>query len=117
MSTDNSAIFDELSIDAELKELNNVLLATQRIWLIERSESGVWGVGVVRDLPEHQWPNPEELERPLYSSDKFETIAYRRHENLAKAIHDTRVDLELRNERELSGSDDLDAAVEAEGAE
>ena len=117
MSTDNLAPIDELSIDAELKELDNVLLATQRIWLIERSESGVWGVGVVRDLPEHQWPNPEELERPLYSSDKFETIAYRRHENLAKAIHDTRVDLELRNERELAGSDDLDAAVENEEAE
>lgn len=117
MSTDNLAPIDELSIDAELKELDNVLLATQRIWLIERSESGVWGVGVVRDLPEHQWPNPEELERPLYSSDKFETIAYRRHENLAKAIHDTRVDLELRNEKELAGFDEFEATVEPEEAQ
>ena len=112
MSTDNLTPIDELSIDAELKELDNVLLATQRIWLIERSESGVWGVGVVRDLPEHQWPKPEEIERPLYSSDKFETIAYRRHENLAKAIHDTRVDLELRNEKELADSDDLGLVTE-----
>ena len=117
MSTDNLAPIDELSIDAELKELDNVLLATQRIWLIERSESGVWGVGVVRDLPEHQWPNPEEIERPLYSSDKFETIAYRRHENLAKAIHDTRVDLELRNEKELADSDDLGLVTEPEATE
>ena len=117
MSTDNLTPIDELSIDSELKELDNVLLATQRIWLIERSESGVWGVGVVRDLPEHQWPNPEEIERPLYSSDKFETIAYRRHENLAKAIHDTRVDLELRNEKELADSDDLDLVKEPEAAE
>ena len=117
MSTDNLTPIDELSIDAELKELDNVLLATQRIWLIERSESGVWGVGVVHDLPEHQWPNPEEIGRPIYSSDKFETIAYRRHENLAKAIHDTRVDLEFRNEKELSGIDELDLPVEAQVAE
>jgi len=117
MSTDNLTPIEELSIDAELKELDNVLLATPRIWLIERSESGVWGVGIVRDLPEHQWPNPEEIDRPIYSSDKFETIAYRRHENLAKAIHDTRVDLEFRNEKELSSPNELDSVTEAEGAE
>lgn len=106
MSAEISTVAEVLSIEAELKELDNVLQATQRLWLIERSTSGVWGVGIVHDLPEHQWPSEEELDRPLYSSDKFVTIAYRRHENLAKAIHDARVDIVIRNEKQAAETQD-----------
>jgi hypothetical protein len=109
MSEDNLTPIEALSVDAELKELDNILQATQRLWLIERSESGVWGVGIVHDLAEHQWPNEEELGRPIYSSDKFETIAYRRHENLAKAIYDARVDVQIRNENEATEAQDAEA--------
>lgn len=94
------------TVDQELAHLDGVLRAYQRIWLIERSQAGVWGVAVVKDLPEHQWPEPDE-NGYIANSDKWITIAYRRDENLAKAIHDVTEDVQQRNEQ-----DDQDAEAE-----
>lgn len=93
-------------VDQELAHIDGVLRAYQRIWLIERSQAGVWGVAVVKDLPEHQWPKPDE-NGYIANSDKWLTIAYRRDESLAKAIHDVAEDVRLRNEQ-----DDRDAEAE-----
>jgi len=88
--------------------LDRELRANQRIWLIERSKSGVWGVAVVRDLPESQWPEPNEY-GVIPDSEKYQTIAYRRHECLAKALWDTREDLLLRNYNDDHESHDEEA--------
>jgi hypothetical protein len=95
--------FSSLSIDEELRLLESELHAFQRIWLIERTKSGVWGIAVIHDLPEHKWPAPNE-HGYIPDSDKWETIAYRRHENLAKAIRDVREDIILRNNKEAEES-------------
>ena len=97
-----------LSLDEEMRLLDQELRAYQRIWLIERSQAGVWGIAIVKDLPEHQWPEPDE-NGYLAPSDKWLTIAYRRHEHLAKAIKDAREDLVIRNEKEDQESRDAGA--------
>jgi hypothetical protein len=101
--------FGNFSLDEQLSLLDSELRAYQRIWLIERSKSGTWGIAVVKDLPEHQWPEPDE-QGYLAESDKWKTIVYRRHECLAKAIHDAREDLVIRNQ--MDDQDALDAEAE-----
>lgn len=102
----------KLSIDEELKKLDETLWAFQRIWLIERSDKGIWGIAVVKDLPESEWPEPNE-NGYLAPSDKWQTIAYRRHENLAKAIHDVREDVAMRNAGIVAQQEAEDAAAES----
>lgn len=102
--------FGNFSLDAEFDLLDQELRAYQRIWLIERNPSGTWGVGIVKDLPESQWPKPEVEGGYIPESDKFKTIVYRRHECLAKALHDAREDLIIRNQKE--DQDALDAEAE-----
>lgn len=97
-----------LSLDEEMRLLDQELRAYQRIWLIERSQAGVWGVAIVKDLPEHQWPEPDENGN-IAPSDKWLTIVYRRHEHLAKAVKDAREDLVIRNEKEDQDSRDAGA--------
>lgn len=97
-----------LSLDEEMRLLDQELRAYQRIWLIERSQAGVWGIAIVKDLPEHQWPEPDENGH-IAPSDKWLTIVYRRHEHLAKAIKDAREDLIIRNEKEDQDSRDAEA--------
>lgn len=97
-----------LSLDEEMRLLDQELRAYQRIWLIERSQAGVWGIAIVKDLPEHQWPEPDE-NGYLAPSDKWLTIVYRRHEHLAKAIKDAREDLIIRNQNEDHESHDNEA--------
>lgn len=87
------------TVDEELVRLDGALHAYQRIWLIERSQAGIWGVAVVKDLPEHQWPKPDHNGH-IANSDKWITIAYRRDADLAKAIHDVAEDVRLRNEHD-----------------
>lgn len=94
------------TVDQELSHLDGELHAYQRIWLIERSQAGIWGAAVVKDLPEHQWPEPNQY-GVVVDSDKWITIAYRRDADLAKAIHDVAEDVRLRNEH-----DDQDAEAE-----
>jgi hypothetical protein len=101
----------KLSIDEELKKLDSTLWANQRIWFIERTAAGIWGVGVVKDLPESQWPEPEEGQQ-IEESGKWRTIAYRRHENLAKALRDTREDVEIRNAKQVADDEEADLAAE-----
>lgn len=101
----------KLSVDQELASLEEALWATQRIWLIERSEKGIWGVAVVRDLPESEWPEPNE-NGFLDASAKWQTIAYRRHESLAKAIHDVREDVQIRNAKTVAEDEAADATAE-----
>jgi hypothetical protein len=101
----------KLSIDEELSSLDAILWANQRIWLIERSEKGIWGIAIVKDLPESQWPEPIEGE-PLSKSDTWVTIAYRRHENLAKAIRDVREDVIARNAKQVADDEEADLAAE-----
>lgn len=86
-------------VDQELAHLEGILMGFQRIWLIERSQAGIWGIAVVKDLPEHQWPEPDE-NGYIANSDKWLTIAYRRDESLAKAIHDVAEDVHMRNEQD-----------------
>jgi len=100
-----------LSIDEELRLLDLELRAYQRIWLIERSDAGIWGVGIVKDLAESEWPVPQEGQE-LAKSDKWRTIVYRRHEYLAKAIKDSKDDLVLRNEKADQDSRDAEAEEE-----
>lgn len=95
-------------VDEELAHLEGVLRAYQRIWIIERSVSGAWGIAVVKDLPEHQWPEPDH-NGYIADSDKWLTIAYRRDVSLAKAIHDVAEDIRLRNDQ-----DDRDELAEKE---
>jgi len=97
--------FGNYSLDEEFDLLDRELRANQRIWLIERTKGGIWAVAVVRDLPEHQWPEPNQY-GVVVDSDKWETIAYQRHECLAKAAHDVREDLVKRNERDDQDSRD-----------
>lgn len=87
------------TVDEELVRLDGALHAYQRIWLIERSQAGIWGVAVVKDLAEHQWPKPD-YKGYIANSDKWITIAYRRDADLAKAIHDVAEDVRLRNEHD-----------------
>jgi hypothetical protein len=42
--------FGNYSIDEQLELLDRDLRAYQRIWLIERSPEGVWGIAIVKDL-------------------------------------------------------------------
>lgn len=100
--------FGNFSLDEELDLLDRELRAYQRIWLIERSKIGTWGIAVVRDLPEHQWPEANE-NGYIPDSSKYETIVYRRHECLAKAVHDARQDLIMRNEGDDQESQDSEA--------
>lgn len=102
--------FGNFSLDEQLDLLDRELRAYQRIWLIERNPSGTWGIALVKDLPESQWPKPEVEGGYIPESDKFKTIVYRRHECLAKAIHDAREDLIVRNQ--LDDQDALDAVAE-----
>ena len=75
------------TIDQAFAELDEAMARDQRVWLIERSKYGYWGVAVVRDLPPEEWPEPD-LFGVIPESDKWQTIAYRRHEDLAQAISD-----------------------------
>jgi hypothetical protein len=101
----------KLSIDQELSSLEETLWATQRIWLIERSNQGTWGVAIVRDKPESEWGEPNQS-GVIEDSSKWETIGYRRDPNLAKAIHDVKVDIEIRNARQSDQDDQLDAEAQ-----
>lgn len=101
--------FGNYSIDEQLELLDRDLRAYQRIWLIERSQEGMWGVAIVKDLPEHKWPEPN-IYGVVTHSDKYQTIVYRRHECLAKALWDAREDLTIRN----SNDDQEDHDAEAE---
>jgi hypothetical protein len=100
--------FGNYSIDEQLELLDRDLRAYQRIWLIERSPEGVWGIAIVKDLPQHQWPEPNEY-GVVPHSDTYQTIVYRRHECLAKAIWDAREDLLIRNENDDHESHDAEA--------
>ncbi|CAB4149309.1 hypothetical protein UFOVP529_87 [uncultured Caudovirales phage] len=101
----------KLLVDEELLTLEETMWATQRIWLIERSTAGVWGVAVVRDKPESEWgePNPYGV---IEDSSKWETIGYRRDPNLAKAIRDVRIDIEIRNAKEVEKDEELDSEAQ-----
>lgn len=101
----------KMSIDEQLRALDESLWATQRIWLIERSNQGTWGVAVVRDKPESEWGEPNQ-NGVIEDSSKWETIGYRRDSNLAKAIHDVRVDIEIRNAKQAEADDELDAQAQ-----
>lgn len=101
----------KLSIDEELAALERSLWGNQRIWLIERSRQDVWGVAVVRDKPESEWGEPNYL-GVIDDSSKWETIGYRRDANLAKAIRDVRVDIEIRNAKEVEKDEVADAAAQ-----
>jgi len=100
--------FGKYSIDEQLELLDRDLRAYQRIWLIERSPEGTWGVAIVKDLPKHQWPEPNEY-GVVPHSDTYKCIVYRRHECLAKAIFEAREDLLIRNEKEDQESHDAEA--------
>jgi hypothetical protein len=101
----------KLSIDEELVALDKSLWGNQRIWLIERSRQDVWGVAVVRDKPESEWGEPN-YAGVIDDSSKWETIGYRRDGNLAKAIRDVRVDIEIRNAKEVDRDEESDAAAQ-----
>ena len=101
----------KLSIDEELAALEKSLWGNQRIWLIERSRQDVWGVAVVRDKPESEWGEAN-YAGVIDDSSKWETIGYRRDSSLAKAIRDVRVDIEIRNAKEIDKDDELDAAAQ-----
>jgi hypothetical protein len=101
----------KLSIDEELAALERSLWGNQRIWLIERSRQDVWGVAVVRDKPESEWGEPN-YAGVIDDSSKWETIGYRRDANLAKAIRDVRVDIEIRNAKEVEKDEVADAAAQ-----
>jgi hypothetical protein len=84
-------------VDAALNELTAELLEDQRIWLIERSDSGFWGVAVIRDLLESEWVKPEDGSEVAHS-DTYKAIAYRRDTDLAKAIRDVAEQLRALNQ-------------------
>lgn len=101
----------KMSVDEQLAALEEALWATQRIWLIERSNQGTWGVAIVRDKPESEWGEPND-KGVIEDSSKWETIGYRRDKNLAKAIHDVKVDIELRNAKQVEADDKSDAEAQ-----
>lgn len=95
------------TIDQAFAELNEAMAPDQRVWLIERSKYGHWGVAVVRDLPPEEWPEPD-LFGVIPESDKWRTISYRRHEDLAQAISDVAQEVRIYNnpeqDQEAAGS-------------
>ena len=93
-------------VDEALNELSEEMLGDQRIWLIERSAAGFWGIAIVRDLPEDEWKIPSDG-TPIPASDTYRAIAYRRDTDLAVAIRDVTVQLRSLN------ADRSDATAEA----
>jgi hypothetical protein len=79
-------------VDQALNELSEEMLEDQRIWLIERSAAGFWGIAIVRDLPEDEWKIPSDG-TPIAASDTYRAVAYRRDLDLAVAVRDVAVQL------------------------
>jgi hypothetical protein len=88
------------TVDEAMGELEAAMNPDQRIWLMERSKAGYWGVAIVRDLPAEEWPEPD-LFGVIPEADKFRAIAYRRHESLAQAISDVAREVRIYNSPEL----------------
>jgi len=80
------------TIDEAVQLLEAELRVGQRIWIMERNKLGSWGVGVARDLPEMEWPEPNE-HGVIPDSDRWMTFAYRREETLADALISVRNDV------------------------
>ena len=93
-------------VDEALNELEQEMRDDQRIWLIERSAAGFWGIAIVRDLPEDEWKIPSDG-TPIPASDTYRAVAYRRDTDLAVAIRDVTVQLRGLN------ADKSDATAEA----
>lgn len=72
-------------VDELLNELTAALQDNERIWLIERSESGMWAVAVVRDVPEAEWPEPTG-DQLVDHTERVKTTAYRRADTLNRAL-------------------------------
>lgn len=85
------------NIQEAFELLENELESDQRIWLMERNRSGSWGVAVVRDLPESEWPEPNEY-GITPDSDRYITFAYRREETLLDALVKVRNDVVVWNQ-------------------
>jgi|APGre2960657373_1045057.scaffolds.fasta_scaffold20944_3 hypothetical protein len=79
-------------VDQALNELSEEMLEDQRVWIIERSASGFWGIAIVRDLPEDEWKIPSDG-TPIVASDTYRAVAYRRDLDLAVAVRDVTVQL------------------------
>jgi hypothetical protein len=80
------------TLDEAMELLESELRVGQRIWIMERNKLGSWGVGVARDLPESEWPEPNEHGVTL-DSDKWITFAYRREPTLIEALIAVRNDV------------------------
>lgn len=80
------------TIDEALELLEGELRENQRIWIIERNKLGAWGVGVARDLPESEWPEPNQY-GVVPDSDRWLTFVYRREDTLAEALIKVRNDV------------------------
>lgn len=91
------------SVDQALEELHSAMAPDQRIWLIERSKYGHWGIAVVKDLAPEEWPEPD-LFGVIPESDKWRTIAYRRHEDLGQAISDVAQEVKTYNNPDAAGA-------------